>query len=89
MSTTDIETAKSSPVHETHVAAPVAQGWLGWYKPNNYTGWMQVYGMGDEAQRDSHRLPYPMFASREDVIVAGKRCLGSQAGTIKTVEITL
>lgn len=89
--TIDIESATASPIQETHVAPPQAEGWMAWYKyatPGSY--WSMVYATpGTEQSRDYYRTPHPLFASREDAISAAKYCLGSQGGVVKTVKITL
>jgi hypothetical protein len=89
MSDIEVSQATAKPAQTTLISPPEAAGWMCWYRTQTTTYWSNAYDHRFNESRDYLRCPYPLFETRELALEAGRRCLGSSGGELKTVHIQL
>jgi hypothetical protein len=88
--TTEIEVTEgsASPPAKVLVQDAQAGGWLAWYRTNSQSTWSMVYDNNSANKtRDSYRCPYPLFATKEEAIEAGKQCFYGAGGELSLVRV--
>jgi hypothetical protein len=87
--TTEIEVTEgsASPPAKVLVQEAQAGGWLAWYRTSPQSSWSMVYDNNHNKVRDSYRHPYPLFATKEEAIEAGKACFYGSGGELSVVRV--
>ena len=65
-------------------------GWMAWYRFGQNDSFSQVFEKpGVHMDRDYHRCPYPLFATRDDAVDAARYIMRGHGGEVRVVQVTL